>query len=97
MFRHGSRNRAGSGVDNRPPTETFSRLRIPSIFILRILIKFLQMIPSQDENNNRIDFKVETLNTTIQRDKDNIPQSSILSQIFKRNFDRYVLLFLPAD
>ena len=79
MFRHGSRNRAGSGVDNRPPTETFSRLRIPSIFILRILIKFLQMIPSQDENNNRIDFKVETLNTTIQRDKDNIPQSSILS------------------
>lgn len=96
MFRHGSRNRAGSGVDNRPPTETFSRLRIPSIFMLRILIKFLEMIPSQDENNNRIDFKVETLNTTIQRDKDNIPQS-ILSQIFKRNFDRYVLLFLRAD
>lgn len=32
-----------------------------------------------------IDFKVETLNTTIQRDKDNIPQSSILSEIFKRN------------
>lgn len=65
--------------------------------MLRILIKFLEMIPSQDENNNRIDFKVETLNTTIQRDKDNIPQSSILSQIFKRNFDRYVLLFLRAD